>query len=81
MKVYYAGSNPFANHGALVCPAADPLGIKMGVCADWLDEKGEPKGLHVHFVNGVAEVPDELGKYLCATKMAKRTRLLMPRAA
>lgn len=81
MRVYYAGPRNHADHSALVCPAADPRGIAMGVASEWLDENGEPKGIMVTFKAGVAEVPDSVGRYLVAVKMAKRTRLILPRAA
>lgn len=79
MRVYYAG-NDRGNHMTIVAPAADPRGIAAGVDADWLDEAGNPRQITVTFKNGEANVPDALGRYLVAVKIAKRTRLLLPKS-
>lgn len=77
MKVYHAGS-PRGNHTVFVAPAADPRAIKAGLAPEWTNEAGEPVQMTVVFRGGEVEVPDALGKYLCATGIAKRTRLILP---
>lgn len=76
MRVYHPGRH--ANHTLFVAPAADPRTAKGSIDADWLHDNGEPKSFTVNFVNGGATVPDPLGRYLLATKQAKRTRLIFP---
>lgn len=76
MRVYYAGER--RNHQMAVTPAADPRAICEGVNADWLDGRGHPRTFQIDFVDGVAEVPDSLGRYLIATGQAKRSRLWTP---
>ncbi|MBV9528251.1 hypothetical protein [Sphingomonas sp.] len=78
MRVYHHSR---ASHTLYVTPAADPRAAPGGHDADWTDDDGKPRMLIVQFVDGVAEVPDALGRYLLATKQAKRTTLFMPRFA
>ncbi len=74
MRVYYTGQRN--NHQMAVAPAADPRG--GAIDSEWIDARGKPVTFHVNFVDGVAEVPDALGRYLVKTGMAKRTRLWLP---
>lgn len=76
MRVYYAGERN--NHQMSVAPAADTRAMREGINAEWLDARGQPRTFQVNFINGVAEVPDSLGKYLIKTGQAKRTRLWLP---
>lgn len=78
MRVYHPVSR--GNPTLFVQPANDPRAVAAGVDAGWLDEQGKPRLISVDFQNGVAEVPDALARYLCATGQAKRTRLWMPPA-
>lgn len=48
---------------------------------DWLMPDGKPKQICVQFVLGVADVPDNLGRYLIDTGHAKRSPLILPEAA
>lgn len=79
MRVYYPGGRK--NHTLYVSPAADPRGVAAGVDAAWVAEDGEPLMLEVRFADGRADVADPLGRYLVATKMARRTGLLLPNSA
>lgn len=76
MRVYHPGRHP--NHSLFVAPAADPRTAQGSIDSSWLHENGEPKSFTVNFVGGAADVPDPLGRYLLATKQAKRTRLIFP---
>jgi hypothetical protein len=76
MRVYHP--QPHARHSLFVAPAADPRTAEGSVDSDWLHEDGSAKSFTVDFVDGAATVPDALGRYLCATRQAKRTRLYLP---
>lgn len=43
---------------------------------EWDNPDGTPRMIEVHFANGEAEVPDELGNYLVDKGLAKRPGLL-----
>lgn len=59
-----------------LAPAADP-GIAIdGVPAAWKNADGSAKQIAIDFVYGVADVSDEIGKYLVARGIAHRSRLL-----
>lgn len=76
MRVYHHHRR---RHSLFVAPAADPRARSGGVESAWLNEDGSPKNILVDFdADGIAEVPDPLGRYLVATKQARRTRLWMP---
>lgn len=82
MILYYHGSPdkpPVENHIITVCPA----GHLPNDCPEdyWWDEVGDKKKAKefvVHFVYGEAEVEDQLGKYMVATKIAMKTRYTAP---
>lgn len=80
MRLFYAG-NPNATISVTVAPAADPDGVKGGIAADWVDENGEPRNITTYFKPGGVEVPDDLGRYLLAKKLARKTGLILPRMA
>ncbi|WP_188516967.1 hypothetical protein [Alsobacter metallidurans] len=46
--------------------------------AHWVTDANEPVQFTVDFIVGEAEVEDELGRYMVAHKLAKRTKLLLP---
>jgi hypothetical protein len=75
MRVYSTGRNP--EHRLYVSPAADRRAAG-NVDSGWLHPNGKARLFEVHFRDGMAEVPDALGRYLCATGQAKRTRLWLP---
>lgn len=76
MRVYH---HQRRRHSLYVSPAGDPRATRRGVDSDWINADGSAKLLEVGFdADGVAEVPDALGRYLLDTKQAKRTRLWMP---
>ncbi len=77
MRVYFAG-NPHSNITLHVSPAGDPEGIKGGTSADWLDDLGQPKNISVQFKNGSAVVPDDLGRYMLARKLVRKTAIIIP---
>ncbi len=76
MRVYHP--TPHANHTLFIAPAADPRSVNGSIDADWFTELGEPRSFEVCFVDGKATVPDSVGRYLLATKQAKRTSLILP---
>lgn len=75
MRVYHHFRR---RHALFVAPAADPR-IGGGADSSWVNDDGTPKNILVDFdADGVAEVPDSVGRYLLATKQARRTRLWLP---
>lgn len=78
MRVYHPTG---ASHSLFVAPAADPRTQQGSIDADWLEEDGKPKGFLVSFVDGRADVPDSLGRYLCHTGQASRLYLPWRRLA
>jgi hypothetical protein len=78
MRVYHFQR---CRHTLYVSPASDPRGIKGGVDAEWRNDDGSAKLIEVCFdADGRAEVSDNLGRYLVATKQAKSTRLWLPQS-
>lgn len=61
-----------------VAPAGDTEFTKGDIPASWVDENKVPVQFTVEFKFGRAEVPDDIGKYMVARKLAKRTQLLLP---
>lgn len=59
-----------------LAPAADSSFKQGEVPSDWLNADGGAKQISINFAYGVAEVPDELGKYMIARGLAQRSRLL-----
>ncbi|MHB0992692.1 MAG: hypothetical protein ACYC0M_15645 [Burkholderiales bacterium] len=47
-------------------------------CSDWLDEDNNPRMFRVHFHNGRAEVPDNLGNYMVDTGQARISPIILP---
>ena len=78
MRIYYRGEQRSATHTMFVSPASDPEGIKGGVPAEWLGVDGQPILFTVSFVDGKAEVPASLGKFMIDRGLAKRTALILP---
>lgn len=77
MKVYLTGGSKAPSHRMHICPAND---IKGEVPAEWVTEHNEPLNIVVEFKHGVAEVPDNLGKYLISRGIARKTRLILEAA-
>lgn len=78
MKIYAKGERAtevkaFLQH---VAPGADPEGYDGP--AEWWDAERNPVTFPVAYAFGVAEVPDELGKFMIAKGYAKRTALVLP---
>ena len=71
MKVYYAGTSK--NHKIMVQPGIDHPEI-----SDWFYPDGKSKMLTVQFIDGVAEVEDNLGQYLIDKKLAQKSFLILP---
>jgi hypothetical protein len=79
VKVYLSGDRQrFGEHTVFVAPGNDPVGISGGVCDEWLEPGGKPRTIAVQFNHGLATVPDNLGRYLVARGLARRTRLIIP---
>ncbi len=45
--------------------------------ADWMDEERKPKMFSVTFVDGCAEVPDNLGQYMLDRELAKASPIIL----
>ena len=57
------------------------LYVKPGVThpvSDWMGDDGQPEQLAVQFIDGCADVPDNLGRYLLDHKHAVRSILILP---
>lgn len=81
MKVFAAGERQ--RHGTQtlhINPAAHlkELGQAENCPRDWFDHEGNPRNMTVVFEHGCAEVSDEVGRYLTAHKMARKTALILP---
>lgn len=78
MRVYAAGERQRSGvHTLDIAPMAH-VGQKANCPADWIQENGEPRQFTITFRDGSAEVSDEIGRYLVAHKLARRTALIVP---
>lgn len=68
MKVYHPQGS---NMTLMVTPGAHDK-----ECSDWFDDKKNAKRFDIKFVNGVAEVPNNLGAFLVAHGQANKTKLV-----
>lgn len=60
-----------------VAPAGDvDFVASKDVIADWAFADGRPKQFEIIFRYGIADVADELGKYMTARGIAHRSRLI-----
>lgn len=77
MKVYTTSQHQArGSHTVHIAPAAH---VKKDQCPEsWFKPDGMPENFTVAFVHGVAEVTDEIGRYLVAHKMAGKSRLIIP---
>ena len=75
MQVYLPTDS--ASHTMYVCPAADKT-VGDDIPSEWVDADNKPLSFTVQFVAGRAEVPDSVGKYLVAKRLAAKTRLILP---
>lgn len=71
MKVYKPESKGV--HRLYVTPAHDAPDV-----SEWKSAKGEPVMFTVEFVEGVATVPSNLGKYLIDRGLAQRSPIALP---
>ena len=46
--------------------------------AEWTDEEGKPRNMSVVFNYGEAIVTSEIGRYLIAHGLARKTKLILP---
>jgi hypothetical protein len=78
MRVYLHSDRAEKSKSYIVnlAPAADPGVALQGVPDDWKNPDGTAKQMQVDFVYGVAEVSDELGKYMVGRGIAHKSRLL-----
>ena len=75
MKIYNSGS--YGKGTLIVTPANLPHGKDN---SDWMDRNsGQPLMFTVRFVKGVAEVDENLGRILCAEKLAYEAPFMQPR--
>ncbi|MFS2114318.1 hypothetical protein [Herbaspirillum frisingense] len=47
----------------------------------WMDEEGKPRMYPVLFVQGVAEVPENLADYMVEQELASRSPIIIPNAS
>jgi hypothetical protein len=78
MKVFAAGERQAHGTQTLHIAPAAHMRDKAACPTSWFGEDGEPLQMTVTFVNGEAEVPDDIGRYLTAHKMARKTKLILP---
>jgi hypothetical protein len=71
MRVYHESHLPL--HTLIVCPGAEFKNV-----SDWKDAAGKPATFTVEFKYGVADVTDQLGKYLLDKGLAKRSQIILP---
>lgn len=78
MKVYLHSdrAEKSAVYPMHLAPAADPAIALDGMPADWKLPDGTAKQMEITFVYGVAEVSDEVGRYMIARGLAHKSRLL-----
>ena len=70
MKVYYEGRDD--GHRMFVQPGTHHADV-----SEWMQE-GKPILMEVKFNNGVAEVPENLGKYLIDKGLVRKSRIILP---
>ena len=70
MRVYLPGSKGRKAH--LVTPG------NQFESSEFMDEDGKPRTFAVEFINGEADVPDNLARYLIDHGIAKRSPLILP---
>lgn len=73
MKVYYHGRS--LKHRLYVQPAIN----NPDAPSEWKENDGKAKQMEVLFENGVADVPENLGKYLIDKQLASKTKIHIPR--
>lgn len=78
MFVYAAGERQAVGVQTLHIAPAAHVGGATACPLDWLEDDGSPRNFTVIFRDGVAEVDDQIGRYLLAYKLAKRTKLILP---
>jgi hypothetical protein len=59
-----------------IAPAGDTDFVGGEIPAAWTYADGRPKQFEIDFAHGVAEVNDELGRYMVDRGIAKRHRML-----
>lgn len=69
MKVYWPAGR--RNHSVFITPGND-----SDACSDWFGPKGEVLSFTVNFIDGVAEVPGPLGKFMLENKVASKTMII-----
>jgi hypothetical protein len=76
MRVYLPGRKGY--HTVICTPARDARGQALDGAEQWKDPNGEPIQYAVRFVDGVASVDAQLGRWLIEHGQASRTRLIIP---
>jgi len=78
LKVYINGERAAraARYIVSVSPGGHLKDTEMP--CEWMTEANEPKTFPIEFVYGVAEIPDNLGKYMVKYGFAQRSRLIIP---
>jgi hypothetical protein len=73
------GKTPVAYHAMTVSPAGHrPKDCPEDSWWDYTQDKPKPREFFVEFHHGEAEVDESLGKYLLDSKLAFKSRLILP---
>lgn len=79
MKVYATGEKPSRQPSFVMCIAPASTARNEEVPAHWVDDKNNPVQFNVEFKYGVAEVEDDIGRYLIKNELARRSKMILPR--
>ena len=74
MRVYFHGTS--TSHRIFVTP-----GVDYPETSAWREDDGRFKQFEIHFINGEAEVDDNLGQYLIEKEQASATKIILPKEA
>ncbi len=69
MFVYYRGTS--SDHRLFIQPAIDFPHVNA-----WREPDGRPKMFDIHFVNGEADVEENIGQYLVDKGLAAKTKVI-----
>lgn len=79
MKVYIpTDRNRPTSHTIYCTPGGDVEFCKGDVPSEWKDQEGNALSIPVTFKNGMADIPNNLGDYLIARGLARKTKLHLP---
>lgn len=74
MRIYFHGTSQ--SHRIFVTPGTD-----YPEASAWREDDGRFKQFEIHFINGEAEVDDNLGQYLIEKEQASATKIILSKEA